>query len=253
VTSVARILISARLVGRELLRNRAAVALLLVVPTVFYMLVSITSGDREIPFRLSAVGGMLSAPERHVAVLFIGLASVSGLSAFLAFTLVFRAAEADRRLVFEGYRPAELLAAKWLVLAAASAVVSAYVTLILPLFFAPERVAAVFPGFVLTAVVYALVGMGIGAVVRRELEGILVVLLLVNIDAGWLQSPVYYASARNAHVIRMLPGHHPSQVAMAGAFSEAELRKPLVASAAYAAGLAAVVALLYRRAVTVSR
>lgn len=236
-----RVATSAGLVGRELARNRVALGLLLVLPAVFYLVIHLTTGERPIDFELSVTGDLvLTAVERDLSLLFIGLASIAGVSAFLAFLLVFRPAAPDRRLVFEGYAPAELLAAKVAVLGAVALAVAVYGTALLPLFFLPDRAAGVFLGFVLTALVYGAVGMAVGAVVRRDLEGILFLLLLVNLDPGWLQSPVFYAHAHNQELIRALPAHHPGQVAMAAAFSDAPLVAEIGASLLYlAAGLAA--------------
>ncbi len=249
-----RVLVSAALVARDLARNRIAGALLLVIPTAFYLLIDFTTGDRDVPFQLAAAGSqLLTANERHLSLLFIGMASISGLSAFLAFTLVLRPAGADRRLVFEGYRPAELLAAKVIVLAAVATVVAVYVTALLLAFFRPERVAGVFLGFLLTSLVYGVLGMAVGAFARRELEGILVILLLVNVDAGWLQSPLFYAHAHNQQLIRILPGHHPAQVAMLSAFTRIGVTGEVSASLAYAGGGLALAGLLYWLRVRVRR
>ena len=235
--SLRRIGVSARLVARDLARNRVAVALLVVIPIVFYGLVAATTGDRDIVFELAAGGRrLLTENERHLSLLFIGMVSISGLSAFLAFVLVLRPLGADRRLAFEGYRPVELLLAKVCVMLAVAVAVAVYVTALLPIFFRPARAAGIFLGFLSTSFVYGTFGMVVGAVVRRELEGIVLILLLVNIDAGWLQSPVFYAHARNQALIRLLPGHHPAQITMVSAFTTLALRPEIVAAVEYALG-----------------
>ena len=245
---------SAALVARDLARNRVAIALLLVIPTVFYLLIDLTTGDRDILFQLVATGSrMLVANERLISLLFIGMAAVSGLSAFLAFVLVLKPVGADRRLVFEGYGPLELIAAKVVVMLSVALIVTLYVTALLPLFFRPHRVGGVFLGFLLTALVYGALGLAVGAVVRRELEGILVILLLVNVDAGWLQSPVFYAHAHNQALIRLLPGHHPGQVAMLSAFTDSGVAGEVAGALVYVTVGIAVAATLYWFRVRVTR
>ena len=252
--ALVRIRVSARLVAADLGRNRIAVALLLVLPTVFYLLIYLTTGDRPIEFTLSTTGSAaLSARERDLSMLFIGMASVSGVSAFLAFILALRPSAVDRRLVYEGYRPVELLAAKIVVAAAVATLVATYVTALLPIFFRPSRAVGVFAGYLMTSLVYGALGLAVGALVRRELEGILFILLVVNVDAGWLQSPVFYAHAQNQALIRALPGHHPGQVAMVSAFSDRAVLGEIGASLLYAGALLLAACWLYWRRVRVHR
>jgi hypothetical protein len=173
------------------------------------------------------------------------MASVSGVSAFLAFIMVLRPSAADRRLIFEGYRPTELLVAKLAVLVVSSIVVALYVTALLPLFFRPDRPLGVFTGFLATSVVYGVLGMAVGSVARHELEGVLFVLLLVNVDAGWLQNPVFYGHAHNQQLIRLLPGHHPGQIAMLSAFTDASIPTEIGYTLLYVLGLMILVGILY--------
>lgn len=249
-----RLGVSAVLVARDLARNRVAVGLLVVIPVVLYLLLYATTGDRPIDFALSGLDGeWLTRSERDLSMLFIGMAAVSGVSAFLAFVLVLRPAGPDRRLAFEGYRPFELLLAKMLVLLGVALLVGVYVTLLLPLFARPSRLVGVFLGFLLTSLQYGVVGMIVGALARRELEGILFILLLVNVDAGWLQNPVFYAHAHNQALIRALPGHLPGQVAMLAAFSDGPLLTAVLRALAYTVIAAAVAALAYRWRIRVER
>lgn len=252
--TVHRVRVSAVLVARDLVRNRTAATMLVLIPTVLYLLIWLIMGDRPVPFELSALGDqVLTAGERELSMLFMGMTAISGLSAFVAFVLVLRPIAADRRLTFEGFRPAELLVAKVIVMLVAILLVALYVSLLLPLFFQPSRRAGVFTAFLLTSLIYGTLGMVVGATVRQELEGILVILLLVNVDAGWLQNPVFYGHAQNQEVIRMLPGHFPGQVAMLSAFTEARLLPEVAASLGYAAVALLIATALYWRRVRVHR
>ncbi|CAN5909300.1 hypothetical protein BH23GEM7_BH23GEM7_21150 [soil metagenome] len=249
-----RIRVSTGLVARDLVRNRVAAVMLLVIPTVLYLLIWLTMGERSVPFQLSGLGEqVLTAGERDLSMLFMGMTAISGLSAFVAFVLVLRPIAADRRLTFEGYRPGELLLAKVLVMLAATLLVALYVSVLLPLFFRPQRPGGVFGAFLLTALVYGALGMAVGAVVRQELEGILVILLLVNVDAGWLQNPVFYGHAHNQEVIRALPAHYPGQVAMLSAFTDAGVAPEITTALGYAGAVLLLAAALYWRRVRVRR
>jgi hypothetical protein len=147
--------------------------------------------------------------------------------------------------VFEGYRTTELLAARMIVLIAVAAVVAVWIAVLLALLAEPARRAGVPAGLLLGAAVYAAIGMLLGTLVRREVEGMLGILLLVNIDAGWLQNPALYAHAQQRTLIRLLPAHHPAQVVMTSAFSDASILGELAASLAWLLGVAALAAACY--------
>ncbi len=63
------------------------------------------------------------------------------------------------------------------------------------------------------------------------------VVLLTNIDVGWLQNPIFYTEATYREVIRYLPGYFPSQVATVAAFTPASLSAPILGALGYAGGL----------------
>jgi hypothetical protein len=232
-----RLLLAMSMSARELLRSRLVLLLLVLVPTLFFSIIVLTTDDDPLVFELGSVGDgvALTVPQQDEAMVFVGLASVGLITSFLGLRLMQRDVEVSRRLVLCGYRPWELIAAKLAVLAAVVLAISAYVVAALPLFFEPQRLAGVWLGFVLGGWVYGCWGLLVGALIRRQLEGILFVVLLTNIDAGWLQNPVWYAEAQNTAVIRALPAHLPSQTSMAAAFSDLAIAAPAAGSLAYGA------------------
>ena len=249
-----RIAVSARMVTQEVLRNRTAVSLLFLVPTILYGLIQVTTGPRLIPFQLRASGGeTLTGAERTLSLLFMGSTAMCGLMAFLAFVLTWRSIPPDRRLGFEGYRPAELLGAKVLVVAGASALVAFYVTGLLLLFHHPPRLGGVFLGFFVGGLLYGLLGILLGALCRRELDGILAILLLVNVDPGWLQNPVFYANAQHRALIHWLPSHHSCQLTLMSVFTERSLATELLLGAAWLLAVGLLAAVAYRLRIGVVR
>lgn len=244
---------SARRVGtalvlgaRDLLRRRVVLLMLLVVPTVFLGLTHLTTSEEPLSFLLPSLGEgqFVVVAQRAEALVFVALAAVGALSAFLALGLGQRDAEASFRLVLCGYRPAELAAARLAVLAAAILAVSLWVSLLLRLAFAPQRAAVLLLGLVLCGWVYAGYGLLVGSLLRQELEGVLFVVLLVNVDVGWLQNPLYYTYAQHRALIRALPGYFPSQVAVVGAFTGHDPAGPALLSLAYGAAFAALALLV---------
>lgn len=234
-----RLLTAATMTLRMLVRSRLVVILAFVVPALFYALVALTTKDDPIAFKLASVGEdvLVEVGKRREALVFMGLAAVGLVTAFLAMNLVQRDAEVNRRLVLCGYDPGELVLSRLAVLLGVIAAVAAAVAAGLPLFFRPERLGGVFLGFALIGWVYGAYGLLVGALLRRNLEGILLVALLANVDAGWLQNPIFYAEAQHQAVIRALPAYFPSQVSMAAAFTDRAVARPALGALAYGAAL----------------
>lgn len=232
---------------KGLVRRRIVLLMLFLVPSLFSGIIILTTTLRPIRFQLASLGEAIFVvvPQRHEGLVFICLTAVGLITAFLALDLVQRDAQVNRRLVLCGYRTSELVAARLGVLLGVMVVVSSYVVLILPLFFSPERFGLVFTGLVLGGWVYGCYGLLVGAVFRRELEGILFVVLLSVIDVGWLQNPIYYAEAQNQAIIRSLPAFFPAQVSMAAAFTAEPLLVPIVGSLGYGAVLLVAALLAY--------
>jgi len=235
------------LTARELLRNRVAVLMLFIIPTLFYTIVALTTRTAKVPFKLASVAGspLAQVSERSSSLIFIGTAAVGLLAAFLGLSLVQKNIEANRRLVLCGYRPAELIGARLVVLLVVVAVVGTFVAELLPLFFTPERFVLVMAGFALAGFVYGCYGLLVGAIFRRELEGILFISLLANIDAGWLQNPVYYAGAQNQVIIRLLPAYYPSQMSIIAAFTRYGVGRAVTGSLVYGSAFLALALAVY--------
>jgi hypothetical protein len=174
---------------------------------------------------------------RHESLVFMGLAAVGFIVSFLAMNLLQKETGAHRRLILCGYRPSELLAAKLSVLLFVIILISLFVALMLPLFFRPQRFLLTMMAFALGGFVYGCYGLLVGALCRRELEGILLIVLLANIDVGWLQNPTFYTDAQNTAIIRYLPAHFPSQASMIAAFTDHAWHMPLLCSLLYGSAL----------------
>ncbi|HYK89118.1 MAG TPA: hypothetical protein VE398_10130 [Acidobacteriota bacterium] len=232
---LSRIMVGMAMTARELLRSRLVLMLLLVIPSLFYTIVGLTGTDRLIAFKLAAIPAkpVIEVSERSESLVFIGTAVSGLLASYLALGLMQKQSEVNRRLVLCGYRPSELIGSKLAILLIVIVSVGIYVGGMLPIFFRPERIVPAILGFVLAGFVYACYGLLVGALLRRELEGVLFIVLLANIDAGWLQNPVYYAGAQNQFIIRALPAYYPSQLGMIGAFTAYGVIRPVIAGMGY--------------------
>jgi len=232
---------------KELIRKKIILILLFVIPTVFYTITRITTTNNLIPFRLASVSEetFLWIPQRQVALIFIGLAAVGLLSSFLALNLIQRSTEVNRRIIICGYRSQEIALSKLLVLFCVIILVGFYVAAMLLVFFKPIHFLQVAYGFIMVGFVYGCYGLLVGAVLKGELEGILFIVLLANIDVGWLQNPIFYAEALNKTVIRTLPAFYPSQISIISAFSDHSIMGSVLGGAAYGCLFLFIALLLY--------
>jgi hypothetical protein len=192
--------------------------------------------------------GVRTLDRRAVALTFLGIAAVGFVSAFFAFYLVHRRLEVDRRLALVGLPPVEIGTAKLAVLAGLVISLSTYQ---LALLAATEPIAhplGLFGGLIAVGLVYGAVGLLLGALSRHEIEGLLVIVLLANIDVGWLQNPAYYAESQRRWIIESLPGFFPTQLALLSVFEPRGLAGAAGWCSLWVAGafLAALVAIMVR-------
>jgi len=240
---------------KETARNRFALILLLTVPVLFFTLVSLTMGDNPVAFRLASISEdtIVEVSAQKQSLIFIGVAAVGLLTSFLAMNLVQKGADVNRRLILCGYRSSELILAKLGVLLCVVVLISVYVGALLRLFFRPENTALVIVGFALAGLVHSCYGLLVGALVRRELEGVLLIVLLVNIDSGWLQNPIFYAEAQNKALIRFLPAYFPSQASIVAAFTEQSIAGAVAGSLVYGGALLLIALAIYFRRMKIQK
>jgi hypothetical protein len=243
---------------RRLLRNRVAVALLIVVPITFQVVMLQVAPRRSVEVELASVpesqmtmppvrllprtlppgerrGATIEAPARSIALVHVSLAAVSVLAAFLGLSLVQRDADSSQRLVLCGMRPWNLLAANLLALLLVVVAMSGIASVLLFRVVDAARPAVLVLGLLLAGWVYGCYGLVVGAALRTGLAGMLCIVLLSNLDVIWLQNPVDYAEARTRSLIRALPGHQPIQVGLVGSFEDFDCAQQALGAAAFGA------------------
>jgi hypothetical protein len=146
--------------GRELARRRVALGLLTALPLTFYA-TSAHHSDHAV-----VTGG--------IAMAF----SIAGASIFAALT----ARPVDERLVLAGYRPRQLLLGRLVLLELFGLVVSALFSVVMVLGTGPPDAWALVAGVVLVAVTSVPFGLAVGGRAPHELEGVLMLILVVGIQ-----------------------------------------------------------------------
>ena len=220
--SLERIKIGLFMILRMLFRRRVVLMLLVLMPVVFLSVVEMTASTKMILFRLASLDKMIFIEEsqKQISLIFFSVTSTGFLVSFLALNLIQINSNVNRRLVICGYHPFELLISNLLSLLLVIFFIAIYIGLLINAFFSVKHLPMYISGLVLIGFVYGCYGLAIGSLLKGKLEGIFLIVLLANIDAGWLQNPMYYAEAQNNIIIRYLPAYFPSQSAIIAAFTD---------------------------------
>ncbi len=117
------------------------------------------------------------------------------------------------------------------------AVMAAFITLIMRGMMHFQNIAAALTGFILLGLIYGAYGGFVGILSKDFMVAILFVVLLANIDAGWLQNPVFYSTSQETEFIRWLPAFFPCQFIFSSVFSGKTNLWALLMSLVYASVL----------------
>jgi len=219
---VKRISTGLLMILRMLFRRKVILIALVIIPLVFLTVVELTAPTRHIPFRLASLDlhKFIRESLKQIALVFFSVASSGFLVSLLALNLIQIENDVNRRLVICGYHPFELLISNLLALLLVIIIIALYISGLISFFVPINHIVPFIFGLMLIGFVYGSYGLAVGSLIRGKLEGVFFIVLLANIDAGWLQNPMYYAEAHNNVIIRYLPAYYPSQSAIIAAFTD---------------------------------
>jgi hypothetical protein len=220
--SAIRIITGLTMILKMLFRRRIILIALMVIPVVFLSVVEMTASSQLILFRLASLDEtvFLEQTLKGVSLVFFSVTATGFLVSFLALNLIQIDSDVNRRLVICGYHPLELLISNLLALFLMIISIAAYVGLLANAFISVRHLLPFLFGLTLIGFVYGCYGLAIGSFIKGKLEGVFFIVLLANVDVGWLQNPMYYAEANNNIIIRYLPAYFPSQSAIIAAFTD---------------------------------
>ncbi|WP_433920196.1 ABC transporter permease [Streptomyces canus] len=198
-------------------RNRFAAVLIAVYLPVWTLLAYVSMPDRPVRLRLQATGELLAPRGNELTTVSGALNAVTLITGFLMFAATFNGSLFDRRLVMAGYPRPHLIAAKLAGLALASALVAAYATAVMFLAWAPRQPALLAAALFSSGLTYGVLGVGFGALLRKEVEGMFAIVMTSVVDIA-LQNPISSSSADSA-ITHYLPSYGAMQAATAAAFS----------------------------------
>lgn len=214
--------IAVTMILKMLLRQSFVLLLIFVIPLVFLTIVELTASTNEFPISLAGSEDEINLifPERQISLVYYSIASCGFLVSFLSLYLIQQNHVVNKRLVLCGFNPSQLLLATFAALVLVIITIGIYVGSLTFLFHKYEHFIGFILGLFLVGFVYGGYGLLIGSILKKELEGILMIVLLVNIDVGWLQNPVFFSHAENKDFIKYLPGYNPTHSTLIQAFSD---------------------------------
>jgi len=210
-----------RLSALELWRNPLGLVLLAVIPPVFIGMILWTASQESIPLKIFFGGEtvQLLLTQRQVGLVFVSAAVSGFLAAYYALILFHNDFGYFRFCAFMGLSPALFTTARFAAFVGVTAVLAAVTTLGVGCLTPLEQPFTVLAGFLLISVIYGAYGGIVGVLSRSFMPALLLIVLLANLDAGWLQNPVYYSAAQESQVIHALPAFYPCQMVFSAAFT----------------------------------
>lgn len=226
-------------------RNRFATFLVAVYVPVIIVLVWVTVRAAPVTFVLQATGRRLSPHGNQLTAVMVSLNAVTIITGFMMFAVTFAGGPFDRRLAMAGYPRYHLVLAKLTALLVSALTVSVYATAVDCALWKPRQPLMLAVALLCAGLTYGALGVALGSLLRKEVEGMFAVALTSVIDMA-MQNPLY-TSGSSSPVIRFLPSYGAFQTAAAGSFSATELPGHLLLQLSWFTAVALVGLLAFHR------
>lgn len=201
----------------EQARNRFAFFLLVIFVPAWYFFGQAFTTDAPIAFKFRVTGAFLNVSTRDLTYATLGMNAITLIVGFTLFAATRKSTEFDRRLVECGYPQFLLILAKLTSLVLISLVVSLYASLVLFFFWHPSSLPVVWISFFGASLSYGALGLLLGVLMRGELEGFFVIIMVSLIDT-FIQNPLGNPVANKDFIVGF-PTYAPMQLAVAGGFT----------------------------------
>lgn len=198
-------------------RNRFAMLLIVFFIPTWVGLVHLTIPDRAAPFQLASTGERLAPAGNELTQITGAINAVTLVTGFMMFAATFTGGRFDRRLAMAGYPRTHLVMAKAACLVLASAVLAAYATAAMCRVWTPKQPCLLVAALFCAALTYGAMGVVLGSLLRREVEGMFALVMTSVIDVA-LQNPVVSSGAGHP-LTHVLPTYGAVQAATAAGFS----------------------------------
>ena len=210
-----------KLTALELLRNKLGLLLLFVIPTCFLAVVEWTSGEGLLPIKLYFFEHIAEVllNQKEISLVFMSAAVGGFLMSYYAIILFQQDFEYYRYCISMGLSPKVFVASRFSFFITLVVVMAAFITVVMRGMMNFHNIPLALVGFILLGLIYGAYGGIVGVLSKDFMVAILFVVLLANIDAGWLQNPVFYSTAQETEFIRWLPAFFPCQFIFSSVFS----------------------------------
>ena len=196
----------------EQARNRLALVILVLFIPIWISLAYRLTAATPIPFFLRPAGHSVTVRANILSQITGALQAIALIVGFMMFVATARSAPFDRRLVQAGYPRLGLVLAKVTTLVLAGAAVAVYTTGWMQLFWRPKQLVLLAASLFLGALIYGGIGIMLAAVLRTELAGMFLLIMISFLDLG-VQNPLATPVAASP-VLRVLPGYGAMQSAV---------------------------------------
>ncbi|WP_020124852.1 hypothetical protein [Streptomyces canus] len=199
------------------LRNRLALVLAVAFIPIWIAVARLCTSDRVVRVRLEAISAPVSAPASQLGQVASALGAVTMVAGFISFTETFQSRQMDRRLLLAGYPRLPILLAKLAAIALTAAALALYTTVLLWISVPVRHAGPLGLALAGAGLAYGGIGLLFGSLVRGELEGFFLIIMLSLVDTG-LQNPVFNTLMDVAGVCA-LPLYGVNQLALSSALT----------------------------------
>ncbi|WP_406336053.1 ABC transporter permease [Streptomyces sp. NBC_00203] len=229
----------------EHLRNRFAMVLVAGFIPLWTVLAYLSVPSARVEFRLRATGQLLRPAGNQLTEITGALNAVTLIIGFMMFAAAFSGGHFDRRLAMAGYPRSHLVVAKISALVLASGAVAVYAAAVTYCLWAPRQPFLLAAALFCAALTYGAVGVALGSLLRREVEGMFTIVMISVVDVC-LQNPIA-SSGSDSTVVRYLPSYGAVQASTAAGFSDTALPRYLAVQLLWFTGAALIGLLAFQR------
>ncbi|MCX3290734.1 hypothetical protein OR263_29190 [Streptomyces sp. NEAU-H22] len=199
------------------LRHRLALVLAIAFIPVWIAVARLCTSGQVVRIRLDAISTPVSAPAGQIGQVASALGAITMVAGFIAFTETFQSREMDRRLLLAGYPRLPMLLAKLAAVGLTAVLLALYTTSLLWISLPVRHTAPLALALAGAGLVYGGIGLLLGSLVRGELEGFFLIIMLSLVDTG-LQNPVFN-SLMDVAGVSALPLYGVNQLALSSALT----------------------------------